>query len=102
MVRVFPLIDVRKQGENVLLQTDVRVKHKDGQWYLQRHFRTAKVFEENELIFLIQHFNAECYLSLRLSLVDPNITFLNGEKLFVLDRDQRTEEERIRNIYTNR
>ncbi len=102
MANRFPLINFTRNANRVTLETDVRVKHTDGKWYIQHHIKTCSITTEHDLMQYLQNFYSEAYFSLKLSMVDPKMKFLTGEPLFELDDDQRSEEERIRNIYERR
>lgn len=92
----------------ICLETILRKKSDDGLWYIVLFRRTCnhcnvpyenKAFATHEIISLLNSFHTEIYTFLVRGIIGeyPDIVDLYGNKIFVLDPDQREEEERLLN-----
>ena len=87
------------------LQTYLRVKDKDGIYYLQYFYKEYGFNQESMTVELsrskdecINIFLREVYNYIYLGIVNSNVKDINGKELFTKDEDQRSEEERLRSL----
>lgn len=92
----------------ICLETIVRKKSNDGLWYITLFRRTwnhcnvpydNNIFVTYDIFSLTQSFQYDIYQFLVRGIVGDYLCFTDiyGNKLFVLDPDQREEEERLLN-----
>lgn len=69
--------------------------HTDGKYYLQQHYYTfvkeAGMEEESPYKYFIN----QMYIATKFTVVDPDAIAPDGNHLFMLDPDQRSEMERL-------
>jgi len=89
--------------------TNIRKLHNDGKWYLSKvYFDGRKDISDDNSIFIFRqesmnHFLSSVYNFQLLGIVDTNLRldndFYHGDdKVFVLDKNQDSEEERIKKL----
>lgn len=101
----FPQIAIARRPNSISFQTTIRIKHTDEKWYLvnisvQVPLEETLKGEQREQFILqkMSHFYTEVYTCLHLMKVDTEAEFgpeWKREKVFVLDKDQRNEPERL-------
>jgi hypothetical protein len=80
------------------ITTEIRKLHK-GKWYRQRVVSNFADYRPESVQECINDFQRNVYLAQNFSQVVPEMKDTMGFTLFPLDEDQRTEEERLKQIY---
>lgn len=103
---IFPTIQIRKSGlgESVI-ETWVRKKGTNRKWYLSHFLRTVYYSNDSTrdmvLFGYLGNFISEVYKFQTLGVIDKaaiSLTWNNGCPGIVLDPDQRSEVERVKNL----
>ena len=95
---IYPVINVQREENTLKLNTFLRKKHW-GKWYLWEFSRNAYVPEGNtNFTAAVSSFNRDIYQAQLRGKVDPKLKLGNGDLVWELDKDQRSEEERLRPI----
>ena len=95
---IFPVIFAERDGATLKLNTFVRIKYR-GKWYLREFNRNAYVpQEQNNFTAAISSFNRDIYQAQLSWKVETKLKNSEGELLYPLDEDQRSEEERLKPI----
>lgn len=107
---IYPDIEIIEQGQYLEFRTILRKDH-HGKYYhvlfIKKHMITQNLLIKKAEIKAteLQSFYAEVYLFLILGKIDTDLTYQNsmlqndGEHVFKLDPDQRSEEERLKSTY---
>lgn len=92
MKPIYPIIEIINEGLKSRINTYLRKKHTDGLWYLIPIVQSCSI-NTNSLNF----FHKRVYQYLFIGSISPNWTDAEtGDLIYVLDEDQRSEEERLK------
>ena len=96
---IYPLMKVIREKNTLILRTTLRKKHR-GKWYLWDFSRDAYVPEgRTDFSAALSSFHRDIYLCMLKGKVDTKAVFRDGTKVYTLDNDQRSEEERMKPIF---
>lgn len=84
---------------HTLLDTAVRKQHTDGKWYLNRFIKRRATEDVLGAEMCIKEFQIELYHWQLFGKVSPDSRDLFGNPMQPLDEDQRSEEERLKELY---
>ena len=98
---IYPKLSIRKSERGFVIETITRLQDKKGIWYTCQHHHESwigKRDKENDILSgLIMHTTMNIYLQQKLSIADPDLEVpATGAKVWSKDKDQRSEEQRLR------
>lgn len=93
---IFPMIESRRLGNTLSLETVLRKKHR-GKWYLWRFYRNAYVKEgtQNQSAAMTG-FMRDIYMAMLYGKIDTKLKYKDGSKIYKLDDNQMDEKLRMR------
>jgi hypothetical protein len=93
---IYPIINCERSENTLLLNTTLRKKHR-GKYYLWEFERRAFVPDgNNDYTAAISSFNRDIYLCQMFGNIDTKLIYKDGTKIFQLDINQQSEEERLK------
>lgn len=98
---IYPEIAIREINNTEIytctIFTNLRKLHKDGKWY-KCYIQKTYMSTTSDLNKFSSDFISFVYDSIILGLVVPELKLLSNEDMFIIDRNQISEEERLQNI----
>ena len=98
MKYIYPNVNIKSHsidglGETTLMETTLRKKYR-GKWYLWEFYKICHEYSSDKSS-VVNTFHAEVYNHIILGKISLKLVNTQGERIFKLDSNQESEEERL-------